>query len=130
MRRDGLDVQDVPAGVADGLAEERLGVRADRLAPGVQVVGIHPGQLDAHLAQQVLELIHRPAVERRGRDDVITRLQQCEERGGLCGDPARERHRTRAALEIRDTFLEDRDGRVHDPRVRVPVLLQIEVRRR
>ena len=29
-----------------------------------------------------------------------------------------------------DALLEHRDGRVHDPRVRVPVLLQVEVRRR
>ena len=32
------------------------------------------------------------------------------------------------ALEVRNPLLEDRDGRVHDPRVGVAVLLQVEVR--
>ena len=91
--------------------------------------GIDPRQLDVHLAQQVLELVHRPAVQRRGRDDVVAGLEQREQRGRLRGDPAGERHRADAALEVRHPLLEDRDGRVHDARVRVPVLLQVEVRR-
>ena len=131
--RDGrhrLDVQHVPARVADRLAEERLRVRADRCAPRVGIVGIDPGQLDVHFAQHVLELVHRPAVERRGRDDVVARLQQGEQRGRLGGEPAGERHRAGAALEVRHPLLEHRGGRVHDARVRVPVLLQVEVGRR
>ena len=63
-------------------------------------------------------------------DDVVTGLQQREQRGGLRSEPARERHGTGAALEVRHPLLEDRDGRVHDPRVGVAVLLQVEVRRR
>jgi hypothetical protein len=82
-----LDVQHVPGRVADRLAEERLGVGADRLPPLRRIVGIDPRQLHAHLAQQVLELVHRPAVERRGRDDVVARLQQREQRGRLGGEP-------------------------------------------
>ena len=100
------------------------------LPPGVRIVGIDPGQLHVHLAQQVLELVDRPAVQRRGRDDVVARLEQREQRGRLRGDPAGERDRAGAALEVRHPLLEHRDGRVHDPRVGVPVLLQVEVRRR
>ena len=128
--RHGLDVQHVPARVADRLGEERLGVRADRFPPCLPIVGIDPGQLDVHLAQHVLELVHRAAVERRGRDHVVARLQQREQRGVLRGEPARERHRAGAALEVRHPLLEHRGGRVHDARVGVPVLLQVEVRRR
>ena len=120
----------LPAGLPIVSPKNAFVFGADRLPPRVRVVGIDPGQLDAHLAQQVLELVHRAAVERRGRDDVVARLQQREQRGRLRGDPAGERHRAGAALEVRHPLLEHRDGRVHDARVGVPVLLQVEVRRR
>ena len=62
---DRLDVEHVPAGIADRLAEKRLGVLANRGLPGAEVIGVDPGELHTHLAQHVLELIHRAAVERR-----------------------------------------------------------------
>ena len=74
-RRDGLDVEHVAGRVADRLAVERLRVLADRRPPRVRIVGIDPRQLDVHLAQQVLELVDRAAVERRRRDDVVARLR-------------------------------------------------------
>ena len=58
------DIQDVSAGIADGLPVKGLGVLADRRLPGIRIVGIDPGQADGHLAQHVLELVHGPAVER------------------------------------------------------------------
>ena len=94
------------------------------------IVGIHPRQVHVHLAQHVLELIDGAAVERGRGDDVIAGLQQGEQRGGLRRDPARERDRAAAALEARHALLEHGDRRVHDPRVGVAVLLQVEVRRR
>jgi len=44
------------------------------------------------------------------------------------GETARERHSARTALEVRHSLLEHRGGGVHDPRVGVAVLLQVEVR--
>ncbi len=129
-RCDGLDVEHVSGRVADRLGVERLRVRPDRCPPCIGVIGIDPRELDVHLAQQVLELVDRPAVERGRRDHMIARLQQCEERGRLRGDTAGERDPAAAAFEVRHAFLEHRDGRVHDARVRVAVLLQVEVRRR
>src|SRR5207248_660787 len=60
---------------------------------------------------------------------MVSRLQQREQGGVLRGEPAGERHRARAALEVRHALLEHRGGRVHDAGVRVPVLLQVEVGR-
>ena len=120
----------LPAGLPIVSPKNALVFGADAPPPRVGIVGIDPRQLDAHLAQQMLELVDRPAVERRGRDDVVARLQQREQRRGLRGDPAGERHRAGAALEVRHPLLEHGDGRVHDPRVRVAVLLQVEVGRR
>ena len=58
---------------------------------------------------------------------MVAGLQQREQRRRLRGDPAGERHRPGAALEVCHPLLEDGDGRVHDPRVGVAVLLQVEV---
>ena len=128
--RDRLDVEHVAAGVADGLAVERLGVVADGRLPGVGIVGIDPRQLHRHLAQQVLELIDRPAVQRRRGHDVIAGRQQREQGRRLCRDPAGERDGAASAFEVGHALLEHGHRRVHDARVGVPVLLEIEVRRR
>jgi hypothetical protein len=69
-RRDRLDVEHVARGVADRLAEERLRGGADGLSPRVDVVGVDPGQVHVHLAQQVFELVDRATVESRGRHHV------------------------------------------------------------
>ena len=128
--RERLDVEHVAARVADRLAEKRLRVRPDRRFPRVEVVRIDPRELHRHLVQQVLELIHRAAVERRRRHDVIAGRQHREERAGLRRDAARERHRSAAALEARHPLLERGHGRIHDPRIGVAVFLEIEVRGR
>ena len=100
---------------------------ADRALPGVDVVRVDPGQLDGHLPQQVFELVDRPAVERRGRDDVVAGCQEREEGRRLCGDAAGEGDRAAAAFEVRHALLEHGDRRVHDARVGVAVLLEVEV---
>src|SRR4029077_6950785 len=57
----------------------------------------------------------------------VARGEQREERRRLGGKTARERYCTATTLEARHTLLEHREGGVHDPRVGVAVLLQIEV---
>ena len=128
--RDRFDVEHVAAGVADGLAVERLRVVADGRLPRVGIVGIDPRQLHRHLAQDVLELIDGAAVQGRRGDDVIAGREQREQRGGLRRDAARERDGAAAALEVRHALLEYGHRRIHDPRVGVPVLLEVEVRGR
>ena len=121
------DVEHIAAGVADRLAEKRLGVVANRALPCAQVVGIDPGQLHIQLAQHVLELVDRAAVQGRGRHDVVARGEQREQRRGLRGQAAGEGDRAAAALEARDALLEHGHRRVHDPRVGIAVLLEVEV---
>ena len=126
-RCDSLDIEHVSARVPDRLAEESLGGSANRRLPGAKIVRIDPRQLHIHLAQHVLELIYRAAVQRRRRDDMVTRCEEREERRRLCRQSAGERYRAAATLETRDTLFEHRERRVHDPRVGVAVLLEIEV---
>ena len=129
-RGDGLEVEHGARRVADRLAEERLGLGPQRRAPGVEVARVDEVEVDRELAEEVLELGQRAAVERPRGDDVIAGLEQREEDRRLRREAAREGDRAGAALEARDALLEHRDRRVHDPRVGVAVLLQVEVRGR
>src|SRR5262249_51243633 len=116
--------------IADRLTVERFRIVADGRLPRVQIVRVHPRDLDRHLAQQMLELIDRAAVERRRGHDVIAWLEHREERPRLRGDPARKCDGAASTLEVGDTLLEDRHRGIHDPRIGIAVFLQIEVRSR
>src|SRR5689334_4989364 len=61
---------------------------------------------------------------------MVAGLEQGEQGRGLRSDPAGESNRSDPAFETRQSFLEHGDGRVHDARVGVAVLLQVEVRSR
>ena len=61
---------------------------------------------------------------------MIAGRQEREERRRLGGDAARERHRAAAVFEVGHPLLEHRHGRIHDARVGVAVLLQVEIRGR
>ena len=124
---DPFEVEDVALRVADGLAVERLGVRADRRLPRVEVVGVvDERDLDAHLRERVVQLVVRAAVERRARHDVPAVLGEVEQRDRLRGLAARRRQRADATLERGDPLLEHRLGRVHDPGVDVAELGEAE----
>ena len=58
---------------------------------------------------------------------MVPGRQEREERGRLCGDPARKRHCAAASLEVCHPLLEHRHGRIHDPRVGIPAFLQVEI---
>ena len=126
-----LEVEHVALRVADGLAVERPGVRPDRGAPRVEVVGVvDEGDLDAELRQRVVEQVVGAAVERR--DDTMwppfsARLAQGDRLRGL---PAGRGQRADAALERGDALLEHGLGGVHDARVDVAELLRARTGRR
>ena len=63
--RNALDVKHVVTRVADGLAVERLGVRTDRIAPFVEIVGIFDERrIDTKLRKRVVKKVVGAAVER------------------------------------------------------------------
>ena len=117
FRRRRVREEHVALRVADRLAVERLGVLAHRGLPGIGVVRIDPRQLHVHLAQQVLELVHRPPVQRGRRDNVVAGREQREQGCRLCRDPAGERDRAAAALRLgRPAVVRSGGGRYARPR--------------
>ena len=126
-RGDGLDVEDVALRVADGLAEERLGVVLHQRLPGLRVVRVlDEGDRDAELGQRVVQQVVGAAVQRGGGDDVVAGLGEVQDRQRRRGLPAGHRERRDAALERGDALLERVLRRVHDPRVDVAELGQRE----
>ena len=75
----------------------------------------------------MLELGDGSAIERGRSDDMIAGPQQRKQCSGLGGEPACECNRTRAAIEVGDTFLECCNRGIHDPRIGIAVLLEVEI---
>jgi hypothetical protein len=125
--RDGLQVEHVALRVADGLAEERLGVLLHRGAPGVGVVVVlDERHLDTELRERVAQQRVGAAVEAGRRDDVVAGLGDVGQRAGR-GRLARcEQQRADTALERGQPLLDGVLRRVHDARVDVARLRQAE----
>ena len=123
------DVEHVAARVAQRLGEQQLGVRPDRGAPLLGVVGVvDEADLDPQLGERVVEEVVRAAVERGGGHEVVARLGDVEDGEGLGGLAGGERDGGQPALERGDALLEHVLGGVHDPRVDVAELGEPEQR--
>jgi hypothetical protein len=121
-------VEDVEAGVAQGLAEQQPCPGAYRCAPRVDVPRIDERRLDAEPRQREIEQVVRAAVQGARRDDVAASPHQRDDREVQRRLPAGRRDRADAALERRDALLEHRAGRVGDAGVDVPRALHVEQR--
>ncbi len=120
----------VQARVADQLEEDRLRLLVDRPAERRRVGAVHVGRRDADLGQRVGEQVVRAAVQAARGDDVVAgpgEVEDAQRLGGLTGADAEGGD---ATFERRDALLEDVRGRVHDPGVDVPELLEPEEARR
>ena len=128
-RSDGLDVGDGAAGIGDRLDEDRLGLRADRILEGGDVVDVAPLHRPAEGLERVIELVDRAAIELARGDDLVARLHQRVQRDQLRRMARGHGQRRRAAFQRRDALLQHVAGRVHDARIDVAEGLQAEQRR-
>ena len=101
-----LDVADIAGGIADGLAEHRLGVLVDQLFDRVGLVAVGEAARDALARQDVAEQRVRRAVELRHGDDVAAVVGEIDEGEMQRGLSGRDRKRADAAFELGDALLE------------------------
>ena len=118
---DPLDVQDVAARIADGLAVEGSGLVGHLGRPRVEIVRIiDEVHGDAELWQRVVEQVVRSAVEGRRCHDLVTSLSEVQDGEGLRSLARAKREGADATFEVGDALLEDAGSRIHDPRIDVP----------
>ena len=120
------DVNDVAGGVADALAEHRLGVGVDELVQVLRGVPFRETRLDTQLRQHVREQRVGAAVKLRDGDEVVPRLRQIEQGIVHRGAAGGERQGADAALELGDALLQHRLGGIHDAGVDVAGHGQVE----
>ena len=125
-RREGLEIGDVEARIADGLDVERLRAVVDRAPERLRIVAVDELRRDAEPRQGDLQLVVGAAVEKARGDDVVAGAGDRGERQELRRLTGGDRDRSRAAFERRDALLEDVGGRIHDPGVDIAELLQRE----
>ena len=129
MRRlcDCLDIDEIGVRVADGLDEDALRIRADRVREALCArLRIDEGHVNAPLLHRMREEVVRAAIDGLLRDDVIARMGKPLERRRNRRCPRGERECRRTALKRRDTLLEHILRGVHEPPVDIARILQCE----
>ena len=75
-----LDVEDVTARVADGFAEEALGVGLESSLDALVIpIGINEGALDAKFLERHAEEIECTTIDGIGSDEVVARFADVED---------------------------------------------------
>ena len=121
-----LEIDDIAGRVADGLAEDCLGLVVDqRFQRGDVIVG-GEAHLDALTRQGVGEKVVGAAIELGHRNDVIARFSDGLDRIGDRRHARSHRQRGDTAFQCGDTLFEHVGGGIHDARIDVARHLQIE----
>ncbi len=121
-----LQVGDHARGIGNDLGVERLGFGTGGRHEPRRVVRSDEGGLDPEAPQRDVEQRAGAAVEGGTRHEVITGTGQSGEDQHLGRLAARGGDRADSTFEARHAFFERRHGRIGDPGVDVPVLLQGE----
>ena len=125
--RDSLDVDEVRVRIADGLDVDDLRVVLNGILEDLRALRrIDERRLDAEIGERVLEEVERATVDRRGRDDVLARMDETLNGCRDCRRAGCERERRDAAFERREAFLEHILRRVRQTAVDVARILQAE----
>jgi hypothetical protein len=121
-----LEVGDVAERVADRFAEDRLGFAVDHPFEACRLGCVGKAHVDAVLGQGVGEEVVGAAIERRSRDDVVSRFGDGHDRVGHRRLPRRQGEAGDAAFHCGDALFQDILGRIHDAGVDVAGHLEVE----
>ena len=119
----------MPPGLAIELDEDRLGLRRERRAEALRIVGIGKAHVPVEFLEGLGELVDRAAIELARGDELIAGLEQEVKDERLRRVPRGHGKSRGRALQGRNALLEHGLGRVHDARIDVAEGLEVEQRR-
>ncbi len=126
--RDGRDVENLEAGIADGLADDEPSLRTNSGGEARVIPGTDQGRADVEARQRLHEQVDRAAIERRRGDDVIAGAGEGRDGEVHRRHPARRAERADAAFERGDALFKHRRRRVGDARIEMAGAFEVEER--
>ena len=123
------EVGHIPGGIADAFAKEGPRVLVRQRRQRLRPVVLRKPNLNPEARKHVREQRVGPAVKLRNADDVLPGARDVRRRVKYRRAPGGNRQRPRAPLQRRDPLLQNRASRIHNARVNVPRLRQVEKRR-
>src|SRR5262249_50790337 len=124
------DVEHFKAGIADGLRDNEPAVGTDGGAETIEVAWLYEGGGDTEARQCGREKIDGAAVQRSGRDDVVSCAEQRSDAQVHRRHAARRADRAYTALQRCEPFFKYGGGGVGDAGIDMSGTLEIEQRRR
>ena len=122
-----LDVQHLPAGIGDALAEEGLGIRPERCGYLLfRRIAVDKGALDAHFLERHAEKVEGASVNVGGADEMIACLADIKHGEKVGSLPRRGEHGAYAAFQIGYLFGHSVVGRVLEAGIKIAFRFQIE----
>ncbi len=121
-----LDVDDIARRVADGFAEQGLGVFVDQGGSGVEVIRRGKPHLDTLAREGVGEQVVGAAIQLGGTDDIAADLGDGLDRVADGGHTGAHRQCAHAALKFCQALFQHRIGGVHDAAVDIAGHRQVE----
>ena len=122
-----LKVEDREGRVGDGLAEDRLRVRAEgRLQLLGRAVRADKGKLNAHFPHRYVEEVEGTAVDGGARNNVVAAVRDIKDREKVRRLAGGGQHAGRAALKSRDLRGDEVVGRVLEAGVEVAAGLEVK----
>ena len=120
------DVDDIARRVADGLAEQGLGVFIYQVGNPVEVVGLGEAHLYALAREGVGKQVVGAAVQLRGTDDIAAHLGDGFDGVTYCRHAGGQGQGADAAFQFSQALLQDRVGGIHDTAVDIARYRQVE----
>ncbi len=122
-----LNIKDFHTGIGKSLPEEQFGFwpesRGDHV---IRIVRIDESHADAHLFQCDAQQVEGSSVDIGGADDMVAGPADVEAGKQIGGLARRSQHRTHASFQVSDLGCHMVVGRILEPGVEIPALLQIE----
>mmetsp|Transcript_373 Transcript_373/g.1076 ORF Transcript_373/g.1076 Transcript_373/m.1076 type:complete len:443 (+) Transcript_373:144-1472(+) len=119
-RLQSLEIRHRKSRVPNRLHVQRLGVGVNLRLKRRRIIILGKLHVNPKSGKRHLELIVRPTIQRRRRDNILPDLTNCRNAQELRRLPARHRERAHAAFQRRHALFKHIIRRIHNSRINVP----------